>query len=124
MKPFRHFMLGLLLFSGSSISIGAIHMQSKDLPSTKKVNEKFIKQYCEPPLMVTVFKDKEGNVGGYVVSRTDVMDTPVTYFDAYGEHYATFHIFGTDVEKKQAGEKIALLKKRFPLSHSVDCSKY
>ena len=99
-------------------------MEHNDLPSTKAANEKILTQYCAPPFQVTLMKDKEGNIGGYMVNRTDVMDTPVTYFDAQGEPLASFHIFASDAEKKAASSKIDELRKRFPLESRVDCSKY
>lgn len=92
---------------------------------SKTINEKIIQEYCPPNdggRKVTVLKDSEGFIGGYVVNLP-VGDTPISYLDADGNFLTFFHIFGSNAEKKEANKIINDLKNRFPIEESLICSK-
>ena len=105
--------------------LGAMEMKDK-----KTVPQEIVNRFCESPVTqggspewnpVTIFKDREGNIGGYAAQRT-IGDSPIYYFDAEGKGIATFHIFGLDEEKAKADEIIKKLKAQFPVQETLDCA--
>jgi hypothetical protein len=70
------------------------------------------------PTVVKVHKDSAGNIGGYS-HKLLIMDSPIFYLDSAGNPLATFHIFGSDAEKKKNQPHIDALLKAFPVEEEL-----
>ena len=69
---------------------------------------------------VSILKNAQNRIGGYVLQPA-IMDAPIPYLDCEGQPLTTFHIFGSDVEKKKATKIIDPLIKRFPIREALVC---
>jgi hypothetical protein len=71
---------------------------------------------------VKVLKDASGAIGGYVLQPA-IRDAPIPYLDRDGNILTSFHIFGSDQEKRSAMAIIGPLTKRFPVEERLDCGQ-
>jgi hypothetical protein len=80
-------------------------------------------QYCGERSFyrVKVRKDRQGAIGAYVLQPA-IRDAPIPYLDHEGNALATFHIFGSDEEKRSATAVIQPLLTRFPIEEALDCA--
>jgi len=72
----------------------------------------------DPRTQVTVLKNAQGDIGGYVVQLL-LMDSGAGYYDCDGEPLTSFHIFAPDEEKNAAMEIITPLMEQFPVSEAL-----
>jgi hypothetical protein len=125
----------VLLVGLNSVLYNLDQMQFK---TSKMVSTKVLLGYCPQPgspqpiadKTVTVMKDANGNIGGYVVTILDLdsgvqqkplLDSPVTYLDTDGNELTVSHIFNTPLQQTQAEKIIESLRKQFPIEEPLRC---
>jgi hypothetical protein len=91
--------------------------------TTPAVDTKILAARCAEHVSLSALEDRDGVVGAYIVNL-DILDSPVEYLDAHGQHLATFHIFAPEAERKKAKPIIDRYTKRFPVQKSLDCTPY
>jgi hypothetical protein len=67
-----------------------------------------------------VLRDAEGRYGGFVL-HSGVLDSPIAFHDRSGSYLTTFHIFGSDEEKRAASAIIDPLTAKFPHQEALEC---
>jgi hypothetical protein len=90
--------------------------------TSREIAPKVRKKYCgeHPFYGVKILKDADGNIGGYVLQPA-IRDAPIPFLDHEGNMLTSFHIFGSDEEKRAAMAIVGPLTKRFPAQERLSC---
>jgi hypothetical protein len=113
----------LCLYASLASAPAWAQSEERAFKTSREVAARVRKDYCgeRPFYSVKVLKDAEGNIGGYALQPA-IRDAPIPFLDHEGNMLATFHIFGSDDEKRSAMDIVGPLTKRFPVQEMLDCA--
>jgi hypothetical protein len=111
------------LYLLSSPLFGKGDKQPMKFLTSNHICTKVIQDFCQEHsfFKAIILKNSKGLIGGYRL-QPSIMDSPIPYLDCNGTIIATFHIFGSDDEKKNALKIIDQQRKEFPIEVPLECN--